>query len=409
MKKFNLFTKALMVCALSSPVMVACSDSDDAVPVYDIVVNPQLPAGYVIDSQTTNFTEINTGVLTTVTNPNDLHLPAGIYNIEATALVSSTESRAEASSQKTMRAVAQNVVITETTRTVALDWFFYNPDNSLVISEIYLGSLNATGKGLLYDSHISIYNNTDETIYADGLAICEGSLNNTTAYPDLSPTPEERFLTGTVYVIPGSGKDYPIEPGKSIKIVDQAIEWSADVTGAQDYRDADFEWYDEVTIGTVRDTDNPAVPNLNKWYSYSATIWILSQQANRSYAIARIPEGVTAESFLNDYKCSYTYYFTFTEKYITRENQYYIPLDWIIDGVNLSPASTQEFLCLPPSIDISYKSINDDPQSASDRAYRMFVRREAGKSPAGHIILQDTDDSAKDFKIVNINTKEELD
>ena len=181
------------------------------------------------------------------------------------------------------------------------------------------------------------------------------------------------------------------------------------MNGGQDYRGADFEWYDEVTIGTVRDTDNPAVPNLDKWYSYSATIWILSQQANRSYAIARIPEGVTAESFLNDYQCSYTYYFTFSEKYITRDNQYYIPLDWIIDGVNLCPASTQEFLCLPPAIDISYKSINDDPQSASDRAYRMFVRREAGKSPEGNIILQDTDDSAKDFKIVNINTKEELD
>lgn len=408
MKPINFLAKALMACALIAPVMVACSDSDDAVAVYEIAVNPELPAGYMIDSQTINFTEINTGKVTTVTDPNHLQLPAGIYNIEATALVSSTGSRA-ATGQKTMRAVAQNVVITETTRTVSLDWFFYNPDNSLVISEIYLGSLNATGKGLLYDSHISIYNNTDETIYADGLAICEGALNNTTAYPDLSPTPEERFLTGTVYVIPGSGKDYPIEPGKSIRIVDQAIEWEADVAGAQDYRDADFEWYDEVTTGTVRDTDNPTVPNLNKWYSYSTTIWILSQQANRSYAIARIPEGVTAESFLNDYRCSYTYYFTFTEKYITRENQYYIPLDWIIDGVNLSPASTREFLCLPPSIDISYKSINDDPQSASDRAYRMFVRREAGKSPAGNIILQDTDDSAKDFSIVNINTKEELD
>ena len=76
--------------------------------------------------------------------------------------------------------------------------------------------------------------------------------------------------------------------------------------------------------------------------------------------------------------------------------------------MNLSPASSQEFLCLPPSIDISYKSINDDPQSAADRAYRMFVRREAGKSADGNIILQDTDDSAKDFKIVNIKTKEEL-
>ncbi|MDE7092295.1 MAG: DUF4876 domain-containing protein, partial [Muribaculaceae bacterium] len=332
--------------------MVSCSDGDKAAPLYEIVVNPQLPTGYVIDSQEIKFTEINTGNVTTVTSLNNLELPAGIYNIEATALVSETDNRAAASGQKTMRAIAQNVVITETTRTITLDWFFYNPDNSLVISEIYLGSLNATGKGLLYDSHITIYNNTDETIYADGLAICEGTLNNSTSYPDLTPAPEERFLVGTVYVIPGNGTQYPIEPGKSIKIVDQAIEWSADVAGAQDYRDADFEWYDEVTIGTVRDTDNPDVPNLNKWYSYSATIWILSQQANRSYAIARIPEGVTAESFLNDYKCSYTYYFTFTEKYLTRDNQYYIPLDWIIDGVNLCPSSTQEFLCLTPAIDI---------------------------------------------------------
>ncbi|MDE6078662.1 MAG: DUF4876 domain-containing protein [Duncaniella sp.] len=397
--------KALLVCALGAPVMVSCSDSDT--PQYDIVVNPQLPSGYVIDSQTITFTEVNTRAVTTVTSLTDLQLPAGTYNIEATADVSTVDNGATI--KKTMRAIAQNVVITETARTVTLDWFFYNPDNSLVISEIYLGSLNATGKGLIYDSHITIYNNTDETIYADGLAICEGSLNNSTSYPDLTPTPEEKFLVGTVYVIPGNGTEHPIEPGKSITIVDQAIDWATEVNGGQDYRGADFEWYDEVTIGTVRDTDNPAVPNLDKWYSYSATIWILSQQANRSYAIARIPEGVTAESFLNDYQCSYTYYFTFTEKYITRENQYYIPLDWIIDGVNLCPASTQEFLCLPPAIDISYKSINDDPQSASDRAYRMFVRREAGKSPEGNIILQDTDDSAKDFKIVNINTKEELD
>ena len=404
MKMKKNLVKVLLACALMAPVMVSCSDDDKIAPVYEIAVNPILPSGYVIDSQKIIFTEINTNVVTPVEDINNLRLAAGTYNIEATAVVSSNED----ATTKNMRAIAQNVVITETTRSVTLDWFFYNPDNSLVISEIYLGSLNATGKGLLYDSHISIYNNTDEVIYADGLAICEGSLNNTTSYPDLTPTPEERFLVGTVYVIPGNGTEHPIDPGKSITIVDQAIEWSADVAGAQDYRDADFEWYDEVTIGTIRDTDNPSVPNLDKWYSYSATIWILSQQANRSYAIARIPEGVTAESYLKDYTCSYTYYFTFTENYITRENQYYIPLDWIIDGVNLSPASSQEFLCLPPSIDISYKSINDDPQSAADRAYRMFVRREAGKSADGNIILQDTDDSAKDFKIVNINTKEEL-
>ena len=399
----NSIIKLLVVCAFAGPAVISCS-SDDPAPVYEVVIAPQLPEGYVIDSQTINFTEVNTGVVTTVDNPNNLMLSPGTYNIEATAKVSLPDSNG---SQKTMRAVAQNVVITETSRSVTLDWFFYNPDNSLVISEIYLGSLNATGKGLLYDSYIEIYNNTDSTIYADGLAICEGTLNNSTSYPELTPTPEEKFLVGTVYVIPGNGKDHPIEPGKAIKIVDQAIDWSKEVSGAQDHSDADFEWYDEVTVGTVHDTDNPAA-NLDKWYSYSSTIWILSQQANRSYAIARIPEGVDAKSYLTDYSTSYTYYFTFTNKYVTQSNKYYIPLDWIIDGVNLCPASTQLFLCLPPSVDISYKSINDDPQSASDRAYRKFVRREAGKSPEGNIILQDTDDSAKDFKIVNLNTSEEL-
>lgn len=387
--------KLLLACVLTTPAMMSCSD-DNSTPIYDVVIAPQLPEGYVIESQTINFTEVNTGVVTTVDNPNDLQLPAGTYNIEATATASN------GSVQKNMRAVAQNVVITETSRSVALTWFFYNPNSSLVISEIYLGSLNATGKGLLYDSYIEIYNNTDETIYADGLAICEGSLNNSTSYPELTPAPEEEFLVGTVYVIPGNGTDHPIAPGKSIKIVDQAIDWAASVDGALNHTDADFEWYDEVTIGTIRDTDNQSVPNLEKWYSYSATIWILSQQANRSYAIARIPEGIDAKSYLADYSTSLSYYFTFSNKYVTQNNKYYIPLSWIVDGVNLCPASTQLFLCLPPAIDISYKSINDDPQSASDRAYRKFVRREAGKSPEGNIILQDTDDSAADFEIVNI-------
>ena len=392
MRRNKFLIKAIVACTLLAPVMVSCSD-DDSLPSYEIIVIPNIPEGYVIESQTINFTEINTQKVTPVEDISNLQLPAGTYNIEGVATVSDGEK------EKNMRAIAQNVEITANTKTVTLNWFFFNPENSLVISEIYLGSLNATGKGLLYDSFISIYNNTDETIYADGLAICEGALNNTTSYPELTPTPEEKFFVGTVYVIPGNGTEHPIDPGKSIKIVDQAIDWSADVANSQDHRDADFEWYDEVTIGTVRDTDNPAVPNLDKWYSYSATIWILSQQANRSYPIARIPEGVTAESYLKDYTSSYQYYFAFSDRYITQNDKYYLPLDWIIDGVNLSPALSNQFLCLPPSIDISYKSINDDPQSASDRAYRKFVRREAGKSPAGNIILQDTDDSANDFEI----------
>ena len=152
MKMKKNLVKVLLACALMAPVMVSCSDDDKIAPVYEIAVNPILPSGYVIDSQKIIFTEINTNVVTPVEDINNLRLAAGTYNIEATAVVSSNDD----ATTKNMRAIAQNVVITETTRSVTLDWFFYNPDNSLVISEIYLGSLNATGKGLLYDSHISI-------------------------------------------------------------------------------------------------------------------------------------------------------------------------------------------------------------------------------------------------------------
>ncbi|MDE6086230.1 MAG: DUF4876 domain-containing protein [Muribaculaceae bacterium] len=394
MKANKFLVGTLIAGALLSPALVSCS-SDDTVPTFKVGVEEVLPQGYTIQSVSATFTEVNTGAVTTTTNLNELNLPAGTYNIEATAKV--TEQNAV---EKTMRAVAQNVVITEKNSSIKLDWFFFNPDNSLVISEIYLGSLNAKGTGLIYDSYIKIYNNTDETIYADGLAICESNLNNSTDYLNLSITPAEKFIAGTVYVIPGNGTDYPIEPGKSIKIADQAINWTEQVAKAQNHTDADFEWYDVVTIGTVRDTDNPAVPNLDKWYSYSATIWILSQQANRSYALVRFPAGVNMEKYLSDYTCSYTYTNAATSKEVTNNNKYYIPLDWIIDGVNLCPTNKSKFNCLPANIDMSYKAIADDYDKAYENAYKTFVRRQSGTSAAGNIILQDTDDSAKDFDIV---------
>ncbi|MDE6831793.1 MAG: DUF4876 domain-containing protein, partial [Muribaculaceae bacterium] len=300
--------KFFFIGCMTAGLLCACSESE-VIPTYDVNLRYEMPTdigSYSVESGILSFTELNSGVFTEIqlADTESARLAPGTYNYEGTMTVM------DAGVKRTLRTVGRQVEVTSATSSLDLSWFFYNPDNSLVFSEIFVtGSLNAKGTGGLYDSYFRIYNNTDEVQYADGLAIVESKLTNTDNNTIVTPEAQRNvnFLAQTVYVIPGGGHDVAIQPGQSIKIVDQAINWGEEVSGALDHRDADFEWYDEVTTGSIRDTDNPSVPNLDKWFSYSATIWLPSNQCNRSYALVKFPEGMTAEAFLATYVGDYTY------------------------------------------------------------------------------------------------------
>ena len=84
-----------------------------------------------------------------------------------------------------------------------------------VIAEIYAaGSPNAAGTGGLKDTFVRIYNNSDETLYADGLAIVESDFVNAKASNHKILTGandrNKNFTAGVVWVIPGAGKDVPV-------------------------------------------------------------------------------------------------------------------------------------------------------------------------------------------------------
>lgn len=392
--------------AIAAALMTSCSSDDPTIKVYGInifeITPGGLPSDYTVIESTLKLTELNTNTVTTLDllASNYQEIPAGTYNIEGKRVITYDNGGTQVT--KELRCVHQQVVIhDESPKTIQLSWFFYNPDASLVISHIYvIGTLNATGKAGLYDSFFRIYNNTDETIYADGLALCESQMSNTSTNQIKTPEalPEANFTAQTIYVIPGNGTDVPVAPGQSIKIVDQAINWSEQVPGAMDHTDADFEWYDEVNTGTVRDTDNPSVPNLDKWFSYSNTIWIANQQCIKSYALVRFPAGMTAQQFLASYDGQYTYVNAVTGNEMTASKCYRIPNEWIIDGVNLCPNETYTFSSLAPSVDLSYAAISEKKADNTVRGL-MFERKKAGTSAAGNTILQDTNDSAADFKI----------
>ena len=393
-----------IIPALLAFTAVSCIDnSDSGSAYYAVTIDNILPdaAGSDVElkSGRIKYTELNTGETTTMALPqyDPFRLPAGLYDVEATMNIAYANADG-LTVEKSLRALASSVTVNTDTG-MTLKWFFYNPSNSLVFSEMYItGSPNAKGTGGLRDSYFAIYNNTDEVIYADGIAIVESTLINAkgSAYEVLTEANNRQvnFTVGAIWVIPGNGTEHPIEPGKSLKIVDQAVDWSSQVAGALDLTDADFEWWDD----DAQDTDNPSVPNLEKWYCYSSTIWIPSNQANRSYAIVRFPEGTTAQAYLAEYHSPYEY-INSLGSHMVNNNAYIIPNDWILDGVNLSNKEDWVYGSIGDAVDMSFASISDKTKDP-ERFGKKFQRRVAETTPGGRVILMDTDDSASDFVLV---------
>lgn len=405
LKKLAVVPALCLSIALST---ASCSDDDKTEAVYPLAITETLPADlskdFTLKSGSITYKELNKGTEQSFKLPLDGSeiLSAGVYNIEGTMLVEFADAKGELA-EKTLRTVATQQVVGEGSGSINLEWFFYNPGNTFVFGEIYFtGSPNAKGTNGLYDTYFTIYNNTDETLYADGLAIVESKFFNTTTDKILTAAnePEANFTVQAVYVVPGSGRDVPVEPGKSIKIVDQAIDWSAQVAGALDHTDADFEWYDLSSSASVVDTDNPDVPNLDKWFCYTRTIWLPSNQCNRSYALVRFPDGMTAESFIAQQDGTYRYINAATGKEMSGSNCYLVKNEWIVDGVNLCTTEGYTRSALSARIDAGYAAVSE-VKNDKNRFGRKFVRKDGGKSVGGNVILQDTDNSAADFVVVD--------
>lgn len=190
-------------------------------------------------------------------------------------------------------------------------------------------------------------------LYADGLAFVESKFRSTQSYkfsPDLK---NQAMTVHAVYVIPGSGTDHPVLPGQSLTICDTPIDHRVSNENSFNLSDADFEWYDESTVPSQTDIDNPEVPNMDKWYCDTKSIFILHNQGFTSFALARIP--VSKQEFLTDYY--YTYNYTLylpSGTFPMSGDGFKIPNQWIADGVNCSVESDRKWNVLPAAIDAGW-------------------------------------------------------
>ena len=140
-----------------------------------------------------------------------------------------------------------------------------NEPGSLVISEYHYHYPPVSLVGLptyYYHAYLELFNNADTTVYLDGKIIGSGFNYNLDAalWPCVETEPFRNQPRGVyaqyLQAFPGSGREYPLGPGETVLIADQAIDHSAFYDGLPDHRGADFEF-------PFQDrADNPAVPNL---------------------------------------------------------------------------------------------------------------------------------------------------
>ena len=363
------------------------------------VTTPEGVKDLQIVSQKVQVTNLSTGTTTTLTTLDNLTLPEGLYDMVYSADVTYT---AQSSYNETAQAhgrltgKAENVQVTGTTTHVKIDTYLSAETDDFIFEEIFFsGTLRSSGLQYYGDSYIKIYNNTDHVLYADGLAFCESKFKSTQYFEYSPDIRKDTMSVWSLYVIPGSGHDHPVLPGHSLIICDTGIDHRTANPNSFDLSAADWEWYDVSTRPDHMDIDSETVPNLDKWYCYTLSFYVLHNRGFTSFALARIP--IDKLQYLKDYK--YTYKYTMylpAGTFPMEQDAYKIPNSWIVDGVNCSIEAKRLWNILPPSVDAGWTHCGKIDKDET-RYFRSVRRKLQYLNADGTMHLQDTNNSTEDF------------
>ena len=223
----------------------------------------------------------------------------------------------------------------------------------LLIEEVYFtGSLIEGTTSSAADKYIRLTNNSDHLVYVDRVMFCknymDGFITNVGAFSTYPTLDTEGIAVTDMYVIPGSGEDYPVLSGESIIIAIDAQNFSEENPNAFDLSKADFEFNDGVI--DVEDSDNPDVPDMIVWFKQLHSNTYFHNRGYESYAIVLPPAYETAETIMTNHHWTGTRIWDWTSPYngenyhfeydIADEDAFLIPAEWVLDAVNCTTEDT---------------------------------------------------------------------
>lgn len=301
-----------------------------------------------------------------------------------------------------LRAYQKNCVIQAATTLPAMTASVTMEHNDFVIAEIFFaGTITTEGKQYTGDKYFVLMNNSDSLLYADGLVLMESkflTVRRDIVTPDRM---DSAMAVDALYRVPGDGQQYPVEPGGVILIADNAMDHRSLNSNSFDLSGADMEWYDVSSRASVTDVDNADVPNMDKIYCYTQTIWVPHNQGHKAFAIGRMPQSMSDEQYLRDYYYPYDYQLiTQAGSFDMSSTAYLFPNEWIVDAVNTSPATTFQWLVTSSRLDAGYTYV---AETGSDKTrYGKSVRRKSFRDENGRLKVQDTNNSSEDFLTAQI-------
>ncbi len=396
-------TTLLIIATACTFAVSSCSDKDELNPVIPpepetpqkvaVKVSVSLPDGVdKVSDEKFTFTNVTTQEVENFSDANSINLLPGLYDLSytaATQLHDGVEAKVRAS---------QRSITVKDAVDISLEAFVNLATDDLIIQELYFaGSLTSSAYQYSGDNYMKLYNNTDHVIYADGIAFFETTFMSVQKFEYSPDIKESAVAVDAVYVVPGSGKDYPVEPGKSLLIADNGMNHKELNENSIDLSHADFEWYDESMNPAFTDIDNPEVKNLDKWYCISNTMFSMHNRGYKSYGIARIPQDYDMDRYLSEKAYSYTYKLSVPAGVFEIPGDcYMMPNEWVVDMVNLSVEQLFVWTVTSPKLDMGWTNcgkIDMDP----DRYFHSVRRKYLATADDGRIILKDTNNSTADF------------
>jgi len=390
MKKVNL--SLLLFLAFFAIAIQSCKKSGSDTPTVSYTVTVNYPDAYAqakASGATVTLTNSTTNVKVTATASADgiaafSELLPGNYQITAQKTLTAADALTLTgiSTEVFLNASASNQLITANGSLMLK--LGGSKVGGLVFKQIfYTGTRTASNGTYFTDQFYEIYNNSTEVMYADSLYLGESGGNpglSTSSVPfAFDKTAGNVYLT-TVWMIPGTGKSHPINPGESIVISSNAINHKSDAAGNPNSIDlgkgiSDFEGY---VASTGKDVDNPDVPNMDLLlYTTTTNTWLTSV-FGPSMVIFKTKDFAKYQQIVEPGSTS-------TRLYVQ------VPGADIIDAVeSLANANAVSFKRFPTALDAGF-------MYCSGTYVGEAILRKVSSTVNGRRVLQDTNNSSNDF------------
>lgn len=363
-------------------------DADPAV-LFTVSVNsPSLVAG-ITDTEglKITFENFNEGfklqrTLSSGVNKIEGLLP-GIYSINITGRADNDKGETYfLSGSKINYAITKNGEIIE----VPVSGLKQSP---LIFSEIFYCG---TAPFYFRDQFYEIYNNSERTLYLDGIYFASLTPTKTTTVLPLWPATDgnDYAYADRIWKFPGSGTQYPIAPGESIVVSQFAANHKLPQYSPASPIDGSSSEF-EFNMNNANFPDQPALDMVHVFYNNSASKGTSPQYLTSvfggAYVIFQVPAGETYDP-VNDERLK-------TKNLASTSTQVFakIPIRYVLDGVEAGDNENAINAKRMPSVldaGMTYVGAN----YISLGVARKVIARNADDTP----VLMDTNNSTDDFE-----------